>query len=270
MKKLPISFNHLLAAVLLLALFISGFKSADNQTNTPNLSSSFPSDVCDPARSIHVSGSALINVIPDRAVVQLGVQSNGKTVKTVQQDNSLAIQNVMAALKKQGIEAKDITTDVYNITPIYEDYDALYIKGYRIYNTVAVTVRNVADSSEIVAAALSAGANQVNDVQFYTTELRTYRDQARELAVTAAKEKAKALATAAGTDTGCVLTISENTWSYYNGWGYSMGNNANLWTQNTVQNAAPSSQTGSGDGEEPISLGQISVKAEVEVTYALD
>jgi uncharacterized protein YggE len=270
MKKLPFSFKAILGAMLLLALFITGFKSTDNQANTPTISSSSSSDVCDPARSIRVSGSALINVIPDRALIQLGVQSNGKTVKAVQQANSLAIQNVIVALKKQGIEAKDITTDVYNISPIYEDYDALYIKGYRIYNTVAVTVREVSKTSEIVATALSAGANQVNDVQFYTTELRTYRDQARELAVTAAKEKAQALATAAGTNTGCVLSISENTWSYYNGWGYGMGSSANLWTQNTVQNAAPSSQTSSSNGEEPISLGQISVKAEVEVTYSLD
>ncbi len=269
MKKLPFSFNAMLGAMLLLALFITGFKPAGNQTNTPTISNPSASEVCDPTRSIHVSGSALINVIPDRALVQLGVQSNGKTVKAVQQANSMAIQNVIAALKKQGIEAKDITTDVYNITPIYEDYDALYIKGYRIYNTVAVTVREVSKTSEVVATALSAGANQVNDVQFYTTELRTYRDQARKLAVTAAKEKAHALASAAGADTGCVLTISENTWSYYNGWGYGMGT-ANLWTQNTVQNAAPSGQSGSSDGEEPISLGQISVKAEVEVTYALD
>jgi uncharacterized protein YggE len=270
MKKLPFSFKAILGAMLLLALFITGFKSTDNQANTPTISSSSSSDVCDPARSIRVSGSALINVIPDRALIQLGVQSNGKTVKAVQQANSLAIQNVIVALKKQGIEAKDITTDVYNISPIYEDYDALYIKGYRIYNTVAVTVREVSKTSEIVATALSAGANQVNDVQFYTTELRTYRDQARELAVTAAKEKAQALATAAGTNTGCVLSISENTWSYYNGWEYGMGSSANLWTQNTVQNAAPSSQTSSSNGEEPISLGQISVKAEVEVTYSLD
>jgi uncharacterized protein YggE len=87
--------------------------------------------------------------------------------------------------------------------------------------------------------------------------------------MTAAKEKAAALAGAAGAQTGCVLSINENSWSYYNGW-YGSGRSANLWTQNTIQNGPSGSGSGSGlDGEVPISLGQISVKAEVSVSYSL-
>ena len=165
---------------------------------------------------------------------------------------------------------KDIATDIYIVEPVYEDYDSLYIKGYRIYNTVAVTVRDIKKTSAIVAASLKAGANQVNNVEFYTSELRKYRDQARELAMTAAKEKANALTEAAGAQTGCVLSINENSWSYYNGWWYGSGRSSNLWTQNTVQNAPSGSGSGSGlEGDEPISLGQISVKAEVSVSFAL-
>ena len=149
-----------------------------------------------------MTGSALINVTPDRAFLQLGVQSNGVTVGAAQTANTVAIQRVIAAIKAMGVEAKDISTDLYVIEPIYQDYDALYIKGYRIYNTVAVTVREVNKTSEIVAASLEAGANQVNNVEFYTSELRKYRDQARELAMTAAKEKAQALAMAAGAEIG--------------------------------------------------------------------
>jgi uncharacterized protein len=198
------------------------------------------------------------------------VQSNGATVDAVQASNTVAIQRVIAAIKAQGVEAKDIATDLYMIEPVYENYDSLVIKGYRISNTVAVTVREVNKTSAIVAAALAAGANQVSDVSFYTSELRKYRDQARELAMTAAKEKAQALAGSAGAETGCVLNISENSWSYYNGWWYGSARSSNLWTQNTIQNAAPSNSSGSSSADdEPISLGQISVKAEVSVTYAL-
>jgi uncharacterized protein YggE len=84
----------------------------------------------------------------------------------------------------------------------------------------------------------------------------------------AAQEKAVALAKAAGNEAGCALHISENSWSYYNGWW--VGNNQNTWTQNVVQNAAPGASAGAGGGdEEPISLGQISVKAEVAATFSL-
>lgn len=222
---------------------------------------------CDSSRSVHVTGSAMINVTPDRSFIQLGVQSNGVTPDAVQLANTTAIQKVLDALKAQGVEAKDIATDIYVIEPVYENYDSLFIKGYRINNVVAVTLRDVKKTSAILGVALKAGANQVIDVEFYTSELRQFRDQARELAMKAAYEKAQALASAAGTDAGCVLTINENSWLYYNGWWY--GRNQNLWTQNTVQNATPSGDSGSSAGDEPVSLGQISIKAEVSVSYGL-
>jgi len=270
MKNNPRILNYLLAAALVLVSLASQYPSASVQGAAPEPTSQPRTTSCDANRSVNVTGSALINAAPDRALVQLGVQSNGTTVDAVENANSQAIERVTDALKLQGVEGKDIATDVYVIEPIYEDYDDLYIKGYRIHNTVAVTVREVNNTSAIVGAALKAGANQVNNVEFYTSELRKYRDQARELAVTAAKEKAQALVAAAGAQTDCVLNISENSWSYYNGWWYGSGRSSNLWTQNTVQNAVPTASSGSSiTGSEPISLGQISVKAEVSVTFAL-
>ena len=223
---------------------------------------------CDSSRTVNVSGTALINVAPDRALIQLGVESNGVTPAAVENANEVAIQRVIKAIESLGVAYKDIVTDRYVIHPLYDSYDSLYIKGYRINNLVAVTLRNVDKLSAVVAKALEAGANQVVGVELYTSELRKYRDQARELAMKAASEKAKDLAEAAGAGTGCILNINENTWSYYNGWWH--GSSRDLWTQNVVQNAAP---TGSGEmmtEDGPVSLGQISVKAEVSATYGLE
>jgi uncharacterized protein YggE len=261
----------MLAAIIVFLLLPANLPAVSAQAAPPTPEpTTDPQPLCDSTRTVQVSGSALINVTPDRALIQLGVQSNGATPDAVEAVNSDAIKKMIKALKAQGIEAKDIATDFYMIDPIYENYDSLYIKGYRINNIVAVTLRDVKKTSAILAAALNAGANQVIHVEFYTSELRKYRDQARELAMKAAKEKAQALASAAGASSGCVLNISENSWSYYNGWWYG-GGNQNVWTQNTVQNAAPpSGGTGSSSsGDEPISLGQISVKAEVSATFGL-
>jgi len=105
-------------------------------------------------------------------------------------------------------------------------------------------------------------------VEFYISNLRKYRDQARELAVTAAQEKAQDLASAAGSETGCVMNINENTWSYYNGGWYSQSRD--LWTQNTVQNASPAGGNGGALTEAgPVNLGEISVRAEVSVSFSL-
>jgi uncharacterized protein len=269
MKSFSCFSNIFLAGMMGLFLFAVGIPMTNVQAADPQPTAQPEAARCDSSRTVNVTGSALVNVSPDRAIIQLGVQSNGTTVDVVQKSNTQAIQQVIAAIQRQGVELKDISTDLFMIEPVYEDYDSLFIKGYRIHNTVAVTVREVNKTGSVVAAALSAGANQVNDVGFYTSELRKYRDQARELAMTAAKEKAQALASASGAETGCVLTISENSWSYYNGW-YGSTRNANMWTQNTVQNAAPASGSAANStGDEPISLGQISVKAEVTVSYGL-
>jgi uncharacterized protein YggE len=208
--------------------------------------------------------------LPDRALIQLGVQSNGKTPNVVQAKNAATISQVVKAMKALGVEAKDISTDRYIIQPIYVPYDSLSIDGYRIYNIVSITMRDVDKASEAIALAFQAGANEVVDVEFYTSELRRYRDQARQMAMKAASEKATALSQAAGAETDCVLNISENSWSYFNGrnWWYG-GSNQNLWTQNAVQNVAPSgSETPSSD-DSPVSAGSISIRAEVSVTFAL-
>ncbi len=267
MKPFPTLLNTLLTGALVLALF--AFGRPDSHVRAVQLASEpqAAQPGCDAGRSVQVSGAAVVNVTPDRALIQLGVQSNGATPDAVQESNTQAIHKVIQALQSLGIQPKDIATDWYVIEPVYESYDSLYIKGYRINNIVAVTLRDVSQTSPVIAAALKAGANQVINVEFYTSELRKYRDQARELAMKAATEKAQALARSAGTETGCVLTISENTWSYYNGWWY--GRDRNLWTQNTVQNVAPSGSAASSGDAEPVSLGQISVRAEVGVTFGL-
>ncbi len=265
--------NSILTAVLVFLLLSAGFpfRAAQAAGSTPAPTPpavTQAESACDSSRTVQVTGSAMINVAPDRALIQLGVQSNGQTPELVQAANAVAIEKVMKAILAQGVESKDIATSLYVIEPIYEDYDSLYIKGYRINNMLSVTLRKVNLTSSILVAALGAGANQVLNVEFYTSELRKYRDQARELAVKAAREKAQALASAAGAEAGCVLNISENSWTYYNSWWWG-GPSQNQWTQNTVQNVAPSPSGQGGTGDEPVSPGQISVKAEVSATFGL-
>ncbi|MFT3891711.1 MAG: SIMPL domain-containing protein [Anaerolineales bacterium] len=275
MKQFSTVINTALTCTLIFILVSIGLPSLNvraSAASTPQPTEVTVQSVCDPARAIHVTGTAVVNVKPDRALIQLGVQSNGKTASEVQIRNSATINQVVKALSKLGIESKDITTDWYTIEPIYEDYDYLRIKGYRIHNIIQITMRDVDKTNEAIVTAFTAGANEVENVEFYTSELRKYRDQAREMAMNAAMEKAKALATTAGTDTSCVLDINENSWSYFNQWSwwYGRNQNQNLWTQNAVQNIAPSEGSETPTIEDgPVSAGQISIRAEVNASFGL-
>lgn len=280
MKHVSTIVNAILAFVLILILLTTGLpnfsvRAAGTGDSTPTATATAepteePQTSCDPNRSIHVSGTAVVNVLPDRALIQLGVESNGRSPKLVQAQNAATISKVIKAVKALGVEAKDISTDRYIIEPIYVPYDSLNIDGYRIYNVVSITMRDVDKASDAIAVAFQAGANQVVNVEFYTSELRRYRDQAREMAMKAASEKASALSQAAGADTGCVLNINENSWSYFNGWNWwYRGNNQNMWTQNVAQNVAPSGGETPSSDDSPVSAGHISIRAEVSVTFAL-
>ena len=275
MKHISTLINTILAVVMILILLATGLPNlnaqaaAGAQTATAEPTQE-PESTCDPNRSIQVSGTAVVNVSPNRALIQLGVQSNGKTPKEVQARNAVTIGKVIKSVKSLGVEAKDISTDRYIIQPMYEPYDSLSIDGYRIYNIISITMGEVDKTSDAIAVAFQAGANQVVNVEFYTSELRKYRDQAREMAMKAASEKASALAKAAGTDTQCVLNISENSRSYFNGWNWWYGgNNQNLWTQNVSQNAVPTGNEPPSSDDAPVSMGQISIRAEVSASFGL-
>ena len=268
MKKISVILNAILACALILMLAAISLPSFKVRAAPPAVTTEVPELVCNTGRSIQVSGTAVVNVTPDRVLIQLGVQSNATTPQKVETVNSTTINRVIQALKAQGIEEKEIVTDWYVIEPIYEDYSSLYIKGYRINNIVGITLRDISKVNKVIIAALNAGANQVVNVEFYLSNLRKYRDQAREMAMIAAQEKAQDLASAAGAETGCVMSINENSWSYYNGGWYSQ--NRDLWTQNTMQSIAPSGgETGALTEAGPVNLGQISVRAELSASFSL-
>lgn len=263
MKKILTDLNPILTGILLISLVVFSWPSNPVKAAQPAKEAD---PICDTGRLIQVSGTAVVNVTPDRVLIHLGVQSNGATPQSVEKANSATINRVIQALKAQQIEDKDIVTDWYVIEPVYDGYESLYIKGYRIHNTIAITLRDLSQVNQVLIEALSAGANQVVRVEFYLSDLRTYRDQARDLAMNAAREKAQDLAEAAGAQTGCVMSINENTWSYYNGGWF--GQSRDLWTQNTTQNIAPSGTTPLETG--PVDLGQIAVRAEVNAAFSLN
>lgn len=255
--------HRTLLIVVSFALLLSLFSNRATAAVPPALAADA---ACDSSRTIQVSGSAVIKVVPDLVTLQLGVTSNDLTPQGVYDKNTATTKKVMAAIRLLGVADKDLSTDYYIIRPVYSDYDSITIKGYRINNTIAVNLKDVGKVSQVLTAALSAGANEVVDVQFKTSQLRQYRDQARELAMKAAQEKARDLAGAANAQPGCVLSIDENTGaSYYGGWWG--GRYQSQIFQNVVQNAPSSDQPPSDDG--PISPGQIAVQAEVQVKFSL-
>ena len=72
MKQIPTLVNVILVAVLFFLLLTMGLPTLNVQAALPSPTPQ-PQPVCDSSRTVQVTGSALINVTPDRALIQLGV-----------------------------------------------------------------------------------------------------------------------------------------------------------------------------------------------------
>jgi len=217
--------------------------------------------------SISVSGSSAIRVQPDRVVVIIGVETYGTQPQSAQALNARSTRKVLQAIQAQDIEEKDISTAHFILEPDYEDgYYQRNIVGYWTRNTLAITLRDVDKLESVLITALDNGATSIDGVEFSVTNLRELKDQARELAIEAALEKAEDMADAAGMTVAGVTGIQENSdyWHYFGTW-----RNSQQWTnvQNVVQELA--ADPSSDDGEDSISLGQIVVKAQVSLTAAM-
>jgi uncharacterized protein YggE len=131
------------------------------------------------------------------------------------------------------------------------------------------TIKDVSKLTPLLTKVLEVGATKVLGVEYRTSNLRKYRDQARSMAVKAAREKAVAMAGDLDQKIGKPHTITETPyygrdWNYYGSWWYfrSSGGAANV-----SQNIA--SDPGSGGTSEDIAIGQIAVTARVSVSFDL-
>jgi uncharacterized protein YggE len=214
--------------------------------------------------TISVLGEALVHVQPDRVLVTLGVETFDADVQIAKKKNNDLIARAFAVIKETGIPAADVQTDYLSLEPRYSnEYNNNPPKflGYTSRNTFVVTVRDVTKLDPVLSALLAAGINRIQGIEFQTTELKKYREQAREMALLAAKEKAEKMAATLGRKIGGPLQITENQSSVpWNGYG-----RAGAMSQNAAV-SVPSSEL---EETETVSLGKIPVKANVSVTFLL-
>jgi hypothetical protein len=157
-----------------------------------------------------VSGEGKVTMMPDIAVVSAGVTAQGATVTKVQQELNTKINAVTLAIKKLGVDEKDIRTSYYNISPTY-DYSSSTqrVTGYQADSNLTIKVRKIDMVNAVIDASTAQGANEVGGVRFDVDDKTKAENQAREQAVNDAKSKAQAAAKAAGFKLGRVINYSE-------------------------------------------------------------
>jgi len=163
------------------------------------------------ATTVNVSAYGETRIAPDQATINLGVMTEAATAQEAMAQNGVRMNQVMAALKKGGIAAKDIQTSQLSLDPqyVYEQNQPPRLTGYRATNQVTVTVRDLTKLGQAVDAVVSAGANQVGNISFSLADPTAAENAAREKAVKALADKADLYARATGHRVLRLVTLSE-------------------------------------------------------------
>lgn len=162
---------------------------------------------------ITVSARGDVQVTPDRARVQVGVETRGKTAAAAAAENNKKQTAILAAIKALGIAATQITTLNYNVSAVqrYDDKEKrVVIDGYQVSNVVQVVTDKLEQAGPIIDAALASGANTVTGLDFTLKDPSKARDQALAQAIESARRQADVAAKAAGGQVAELLEININ------------------------------------------------------------
>lgn len=169
-------------------------------------------------RTIAVSGSGTVGASPDEVVLRLGVETMAETASEALAQNNEQMEDVIDALQGAGLPAEDIQTQTVRLGPRYETppreagaAGERELVGYRATNGVEARSEDLTAVGQLLDAAVQAGANRIEGLQFEVSDPAPFLKRAREAAWEDAEGKAQQLADLAAAELGEVLSINEST-----------------------------------------------------------
>lgn len=167
-------------------------------------------DMMAPVPQISVVGRSEIKVSPDRATIQISVQTRAATAAAAATDNATKQQAVLTALRALGLTNDQLSTVNYNVYPEqrFDQGKDPVIVGYNVTNTILVDVKKLSQVGSVIDAALAHGANMITSLQFYASNTEAARRTAMGAAIEKARADADVAARAAHGSLGTLLELS--------------------------------------------------------------
>lgn len=208
---------------------------------------------------ITVTGQAEIMVVPDEVAFNLRVVTMEKELSAAKIRNDQVVKSLLTLAQKYQIPAGQVQTDHISLAQRYSDEEVTkkppVFLGYTVIKKVAIILRDVSKAEDMLADIFRSGVTNIEEVEFRSTQLRKYKDQARAMAMRAAQEKATAMTKEIGQTIGKAYSIQEQ--------GQVYGGSPN------TSNSVGFTRGESSSEESTIALGQISITARVVVSFEL-
>lgn len=201
------------------------------------------------ASAITASGTGKVKAVPDVAEVSLGVSATAPTAVRARSAADAQLARVLAKLKARGVQARDIQTAQITLSPNYGRNGSTVV-GYTATNSVTATLRNLDTAGATLAAATSAGANDVGGLTLTVSDQNAVYQRALKAAVADARSHAEAIAEASGETLGDLRSATEGA----------AGQPVPFQSEAKAADAATT----------PIEPGTLEITADVTATFAVD
>jgi hypothetical protein len=208
-----------------------------------------------------VDGSGTVYAKADIANLSVGLKTEvKKTAAEATKENTDKMNEILDAVRKLGIDSKDIKTSSYSLNPVYNwtEADGQKLIGYEVYQGVTLKVRDLDKIGDIIAKTTEKGANQVGNIAFTIDDEYELKNQARELAIEKAKEKAEMIAEQTGMKLGDIKGVYESSEAPTMAYDYSNARKEMAVSGSSAAIAAPS-----------IEAGQNEIKVNVTLSYEI-
>lgn len=204
--------------------------------------------------NISVLGEGKIKVTPDQVKFTVAIENTGKSATEVKKLNDETIKKAMSVIKKFQIAASDYkTTQVY-----FSRYQDTKTKKemYRAYQSMEILVKKWSDYDAITNELMQAGMNNLQQVEFLSSQMETLKSDARKAAMRDALQKAKDYLEVLGHKVGKPIQIVDQFSSYYPPPRY--------------KNVMMAMEMETDAVQETLAPGEIEIKAQVQVYFGIE
>jgi hypothetical protein len=198
--------NALMAALALGAAALPSVAAAQQSTINQTIAGT----------RLDVNATGEVTRVPDVAIISAGVVSRSATATGALQDTADRMNRVLAALKRSGVEDRDIQTSNVSLNPEYRyvENQPPQLVGYSASNTVTVRFRDIRNSGKILDALVGQGANQINGPSLTVDKPEAALDEARAKAIAMGRARAELYARSLGLRVVRVVSVNESGGNY--------------------------------------------------------
>ncbi|SDJ48762.1 SIMPL domain-containing protein [Streptomyces indicus] len=163
--------------------------------------------------TVTVTGDGQATAKPDIAILHIGVETTAKTAQAALTAQNKASEAMLDAVRKQGVEERDIRTESLNVSAVtqHDPDGGSKVTGYQAGQVFSVRVRDIDKTGVVLQDVMDAAgdAGRIHSVAFDVADTGGLRERARSAAHRDAHAKAAQYAKLSGMKLGRLVSVNE-------------------------------------------------------------